>query len=230
MDEGPVSKRRIIQASRIPGSSARAGVRDVVVCPRCNYGNFKGQELCTRCEFSLDLTREEEQSIERRLSGTGSQWVGVDSDSEEEERPESRLISDLKELPFFDGLGIKSLTKVTSALAEKRFSEGTEIIRQGEEGDAFCIIKGGRVRVSLQREDGTAIHVADLGPKEGFGEIALLTLEPRSAGVVATTDVKAWRLSREAFQSLLSENISLALYFNRVLSQRLRALQERIVP
>ena len=71
VDEGPVSKRRIIQASRIPGSSARAGVRDVVVCPRCNYGNFKGQELCTRCEFSLDLTREEEQSIERQAEWDG---------------------------------------------------------------------------------------------------------------------------------------------------------------
>ena len=58
--------------------------------------------------------------------------------------------------------------------------------------------------------------------------MALLTGQPRSATVVASTEVEAWRLPKEAFQRLLEENLSLAFYFNRVLSQRLMALQERI--
>ena len=166
-------------------------MRDVLVCPHYNYGNFKGQEMCTRCEFSLDLTIEEEKSIERRLSGTAGQWVGVDSDSEDEEPLWSRLISDLKELPFFNGLGIKSLRKVPSALEDERFPEGPRVIKRGEEYDAFYIIKQVCVRVSLEREDGTSTHVADIEPKERFREMAPLTLQPRSASGAATTDVAA---------------------------------------
>ena len=42
VDEGPVSNRRIIPSSRRPGTASGPGGREVVVCPRCNYGNFGG--------------------------------------------------------------------------------------------------------------------------------------------------------------------------------------------
>ena len=86
------------------------------------------------------------------------------------------------------------------------------------------------MEVVLERGEDQGLVVAELGPKEGFGEMALLTDQPRSATVTASTDVDTWSLSATAFQVLLSENLSLALHFNRILSQRLRTLQERIVP
>ena len=60
--------------------------------------------------------------------------------------------------------------------------------------------------------------------------MALLTGQPRSASVVATSNVEAWCLPQDAFSALLSENVSLALYFNRILTQRLRTLQEEVIP
>ena len=82
----------------------------------------------------------------------------------------------------------------------------------------------------LERAGRPAITVAQLGALEGFGEMALLTGQPRSASVVATSNVEAWCLPQDAFSALLSENVSLALYFNRILTQRLRTLQEEVIP
>ena len=228
-DDGPVSRRRIIPASRIPGSPPSSHAREVMVCPRCNYGNFKDAERCQRCEFSLHLTEEEEQSIESRLSGAESRWLGVESASDEGEVPGQDLIDELKEVPLFEGLGSKSLVKVMSALEEQSFLEGSTIVKQGEKGDSFYIIRSGNAQVVLERAHVPNSLIAELGPREGFGEMALLTDEARSASVVAITDVEVWRLPKAAFQGLLSENLSLALCFNRILSQRLRTLQERIV-
>ena len=86
------------------------------------------------------------------------------------------------------------------------------------------------MEVALVRGGKPSIRIAQLGPKEGFGEMAPLTGEPRAATVLAETDVEAWRISKESFDGLLSENLSLALHLNRVLSQRLQALQKRLVP
>ena len=115
-------------------------------------------------------------------------------------------------------------------MEEVSYSRRSTIIKQGEVGDSFYVIRSGNVRVVREVDKAVPTHLAELGPNEGFGEMALLTDEPRSATVVAKIDVEVWRLSREAFEGLLAENLSLAVYFNRILSQRLRTLQERIVP
>ena len=229
-DEGQVSRRRVLPLSGVTGPPPATYEREVTVCSRCNYGNFSDQELCQSCEFPLQLTEEEEQSIEGRLSGTERRWLGVESTSDEGDVPGQDMVVELKEVPFFAGLGSKSLVKILPGLEQRRFQKGSEIVKQGDDGDAFYIIRSGRVQVLVEREGGHAIHIAELGPHEGFGEMALLSGQPRSATVVTLTDVDTWLLAKPAFDELLSENLSLASYFNRILSQRLRTLQERIVP
>ena len=229
VDEGTVSNRRIIPSSRRPGPAAGPAGREVVVCPRCNYGNFGDAELCTRCESPLHLTKEEEQSIETRLSGTDSRMLGVESSSEEGDVPGGDLVEELAEVPFFARLGPKSLVKVIGNLEQQDFEKGSTIVKQGDKGDSFYIIRAGNVGVYLERDGKPSIRIANLGPREGFGEMSLLTEQPRSATVVATKDVVTWRLSKASLDTLLSESLSLALYFNRLLSERLRTLQEKIV-
>ena len=228
-----VSKRRIVPSSKVPGTVPKSHEREVAFCPRCNYSNFKDQEVCGRCECPLEFTDDEVESIEGRLSGSNNAHLGVEDDIEEEEEPQGgidNMVNELKEIPFFAGLGHKSLTRIIPSLEEVSYSRRSTIIRQGEVGDSFYVIRSGNVRVVREVDDAAPTHLAELGPNEGFGEMALLTDEPRSAMVVAKTDVEVWRLSREAFEGLLAENLSLAVYFNRILRQRLRTLQEKIVP
>ena len=72
-DEGAVSDRRKISPARVPRQARRIQERrEVMVCPRCNYGNFEEEERCERCEFPLHLTEDEQRSIEGRLSGSDS--------------------------------------------------------------------------------------------------------------------------------------------------------------
>ena len=47
---------------------------------------------------------------------------------------------------------------------------------------------------------------------------------------MAVGDVNLWLLGKESFKEMLSENISLALYFNRILAERLTGIQQRIIP
>ena len=79
-----VPKRRIVPASRLPGTPAVYEERqEVKVCPRCNHGNPKAWDVCQSCSFVLHLTNEEQQSIESRLRGGESRWLGVESSSDE---------------------------------------------------------------------------------------------------------------------------------------------------
>jgi CRP-like cAMP-binding protein len=65
---------------------------------------------------------------------------------------------------------------------------------QGEPGDTFVVIATGEIEVSV---DGRPIH--RLGPGAGVGEIALLRRSPRTATVVAITDVTAWSVDAGTF-------------------------------
>ena len=231
-DLGPVANRRIIPPSRILGTASPSYAREeVLVCPRCAYGNPKAEETCQQCAFPLHLTAEEEQSIERRLRGEESQQLGVESASDEGEVPGQELVEELSQVPFFAELASKSLVKVIPALEKRAYAPGSTIVKQGDVGDAFYIVRRGNVQVVLERTGRPDIAVAQLGPGEGFGEMALLAdNQPRSASVIAFSDVEVWRLHKGAFDELLSENLSLSLYFSRIMTRRITTLQEKIVP
>ncbi len=81
----------------------------------------------------------------------------------------------------------------------------------------------------MERQGKLAAPIASLGPRDGFGEMAILSEQPnRSFTIMATTDVELWRLPKEEFKALLAENLSLSMYFNRVMVQRLMSLQEKV--
>ena len=228
-EDSLVSKRRIIPAFRVPGTPPQLEDREeVLVCSRCNHGNEQEQENCARCSFPLNLTPEEARSIEIRISGADNRLVGVESAYDDDDVLGAAIVEELREIPVFAGLGPPSLLRLQSSLELHSYPPGAAIVKQGHDGDSFYVIRKGTVKVVLDGLGGQSIPVATLGAKEGFGEMALLTGQRRSANVVAMTDVQVWRLSRAAFDAILGESVSLSIYFNRILSHRLKDLQERL--
>ena len=227
-----VGRRRVVPASERPGEPLEIEEREEeTVCPRCNYGNAVHWEVCERCRFTLHLTAEEQESIEGRLRGAEGGLLGVESASDEGEGPIAgqELVEELKDVSFFGELGSKSLVKVIPALERESFAKGSTIVKQGGPADSFYILRAGEVEVVLEREGRLASPIATLGPKEGFGEMAILTDQPeRSFTILAMTDVELWRLPRAEFTRLVSENLSLSIYFNRLMAHRLKALQEKV--
>jgi anion transporter len=128
---------------------------------------------------------------------------------------------DFSKIPLFAGLDRVELAKLIPSLVGVRYEAGTLLVEQGEPGDAMYLILEGEVEVLVRGGSGEIHEVATLGPGMSFGEMALLTGEPRSADVRTLTDLKALRLSREDFHDLMRKQHSQALYFTGVLAQRL---------
>ena len=93
---------------------------------------------------------------------------------------------------------------VADALEPVLYSAGDTIVRQGASGDVFFIIIEGKCNVmQLDATTGKERQIAELGPSDYFGEIALLTDRPRAATVIAAEQLKCVRLDRDRFNRVL---------------------------
>jgi CRP-like cAMP-binding protein len=95
-------------------------------------------------------------------------------------------------------------------MEERVWEAGSVIVRQGEPGRDFFVIVEGEVQVELEHDDirREPDVIARLGVGQFFGEMSLLTDEPRNASVVAATRCKVLSLSQGAFETYLSESES----------------------
>ena len=131
------------------------------------------------------------------------------------------LATVLRRIPLFADLPPGGLAKIIADLREERYAQGTAICYEGDEASDFYIIKSGEVEVLVNRSGNQREVVAVNGPSEWFGERALFSDRPRSATIIARTDVELWRLTKEKFDGLIEENPWLILHFTQELSDRL---------
>jgi CRP-like cAMP-binding protein len=82
---------------------------------------------------------------------------------------------------------------------------GQEVIRQGESGDYYYLIREGSVQVTRTAQDGKQLLLARLSPGQGFGEEALISGEPRNANVGMLSQGLLMRLAASDFHTLLQE-------------------------
>ena len=124
----------------------------------------------------------------------------------------------LKAVPMFAEVSDEILADVAELLGEVDYAKGQVVFEKGAEGDSLYVVISGRVRVY----DG-ARTIVELGPKEIFGELALLDPEPRLASIAAVEDTRLFRLDRESFAELMAGNIEVVRGVLHVLCERLRA-------
>jgi CRP/FNR family cyclic AMP-dependent transcriptional regulator len=126
----------------------------------------------------------------------------------------------LQRAPVFKGLDEAHLNTLAKAAHERSFSAGSKIVEEGEtRGLGFWVILDGTVDV---RKGGTTVNTLSAG--EHFGEMALLsTLDtPRSADVVARTDVRVLQLTRWDLRALIKDEPDIALAMMNAMMERLR--------
>ncbi|MDX6550772.1 MAG: hypothetical protein QOJ31_1456 [Gaiellales bacterium] len=100
----------------------------------------------------------------------------------------------LRSIPLFAPLPAPALESLARALTPLSLPAGTVVIREGDPGDCYYAIAGGELRV----ERG-GVAITTLRRREGVGEIALIRDTPRTATVIAQTDVDLYTLDREPF-------------------------------
>jgi MFS family permease len=105
----------------------------------------------------------------------------------------------LRSVPMLSPLSGPILERLATSLTHVDVPMGGVVIREGEVGDRFFVVVAGRLEVKVHGRE-----VRDLGPGDGFGEIALVRGLPRTATVRAITDVRLVAVDREAFLAALT--------------------------
>ena len=125
-------------------------------------------------------------------------------------------------VPLFAGLGKRQLQAMARACASHRWPPGSRIVVEGSQDQCcFIIVEG---KVDVLRGGRT---IAQLGPGEFFGEIALLDPGPRSATVTTASDVVAVELSRKGFLDAATADPQILLRMLEALARRVRETTER---
>jgi putative peptide zinc metalloprotease protein len=106
--------------------------------------------------------------------------------------------SELAALPFFRGLEPQELDRIAPRLVTRRFVAGAVVVREGDAGDGYYIVRDGEAEVTA----GGAV-LRRLRRGDGFGELALLFGVPRTATVTAVTDLVLASLPRDDFARLV---------------------------
>jgi CRP/FNR family transcriptional regulator, cyclic AMP receptor protein len=135
----------------------------------------------------------------------------------------SALADQLAGLPLFSACSTRDLERLASATDEVVIEAGTVLTTEGTVGrEAFVILDGvAEVRKGERIE-------AELGVGEHFGELALLDGGPRTATVVARTDMTLLVLSKPAFNAVLDEIPTLAHKLLVSLARRLRISEQSL--
>src|SRR5919108_1965913 len=133
----------------------------------------------------------------------------------------------IRSIPIFSGLTREDVAKVLGKMEEISFSAGTTIFSQGDKGDAFYLIQSGAVQVVLESTAGRSEAIAVLGAQDWFGEMALLSGEPRSATIITVKDTTLWKLSREAWDELIEKHPTWLLHFCATLSKKLAHVEQQ---
>ena len=102
----------------------------------------------------------------------------------------------LPAIPLFSELDEDAFISVLDKLKLRRYADDERIIRQGDMGDSFFIVADGEVVVKRDLDTEEPYTLAHLGPGSVFGEMSLISDEPRSASVVAIGNVDVLELPR----------------------------------
>jgi CRP-like cAMP-binding protein len=123
----------------------------------------------------------------------------------------------LKRVNIFSTLSGEDLAEIAAITEELEVSSGQEVIREGEVDSSLFVVVDGSVRVHKAGQT-----LAELGPSEVFGELALLDPAPRNATVSAASEVTLLRIEGDAFEDVAREKHEISRGILRVLARRLR--------
>jgi small-conductance mechanosensitive channel len=141
--------------------------------------------------------------------------VFVEMDNEMYER--------LNNVPIFVPLSDEETRKLAESSHLRVFAPDESIVRQGQKGNSMFVVHRGSVNVQ-RKEDGAVKTLRTLREGDFFGEMGLLTGEPRVATVVALEETEVLEIDNLCLKPILEENPELAESFSRIIEERRTAM------
>lgn len=126
----------------------------------------------------------------------------------------------LEGVELFSSLTEEERKSLASRLRYAPFARGEAMTRQGAEAHWLYLMTGGEAEVRVSTDGNLNERVAALHAGDVFGEMGMMTGEPRSATVIAITDVECYRLDKEAFHDILQKRPKIADDISMLLAKR----------
>jgi len=112
----------------------------------------------------------------------------------------------LKEQRFFADLTDDELGIISSITHKKDFKLGETAFKTSEEGQSLYLIRSGEVKVCLEAPDGEIFTLTILKDGDIFGQMSFIDAAPRSATVIAISDVETFMIERSDFEKIIDDN------------------------
>lgn len=133
----------------------------------------------------------------------------------------------LYSVPLFSDLSQSSLDILAQTGCLQQFDRGDFIFYQVDRADAAYVVRSGSVAIVLTNQDGREFIINEMRPGDCFGELALLTSQPRSTAAVAREKCEILVIGRQVFLSVLDNDPRLSRRLLEITADRLASSSER---
>jgi len=141
---------------------------------------------------------------------------------------EAEIVELLGRVPVFAALDSEDLERVAGLAVPRAFEPGQVVFREGDASDTCYVVRSGRARAVREHPDGRTITLADFGPGDIFGELAMFEDERRSATVEAVQATQVVAVLGPDMRRLMVEHPQISVRLVIALGRRLRDTNERL--
>jgi CRP/FNR family transcriptional regulator len=134
----------------------------------------------------------------------------------------------LQRVPVFAALASEEVARVAEVAVPRRFEPGEAVFHEGDESDTCYIVRAGHARAIREHGDGRSITLANFGPGDIFGELAMFDNERRSATVETLESTEVIAILGGDMRRLMREHPDIAVKLVAALGRRLRETNERL--
>ncbi|NTU72001.1 MAG: Crp/Fnr family transcriptional regulator [Coriobacteriia bacterium] len=139
-----------------------------------------------------------------------------------------QVMGRLASIPIFSDMSPESLETLAGMVQYRRYPRGAFIVGQHEHGAMMFLLVSGRVKVSLASPEGKELVLNYLEAPTHFGEMSLVDSKPRSADVIAVTEVELFGIDAKDLSPAIQLQPRIALSLIATLSRRLRNTNSRL--
>ena len=133
----------------------------------------------------------------------------------------------LQKMPLFANIDGQSLKNLSNSGRIEHIQKGGVVFLQSDPPDEFYIVKTGLVSILLGSSDGREMVINEIRPGDYFGELGIITRNPRSTTAITRTDCTLLVFTRQAFTDILDTEPLLARRILVITAERLRRSSER---
>ncbi|MGQ0542004.1 MAG: cyclic nucleotide-binding domain-containing protein, partial [Blastocatellia bacterium] len=154
-----------------------------------------------------------------------------------EERPVERTFEEyvistverLSRIEIFAPLAENELEKIAQTSVTRVFAPAEAIVRRGQEGDSMFVITSGSVKVQIPENDYLKT-INKLSKNDFFGEMSLLTGQPRTADVIAEEETEVLQIKKTALKPIFESNPELMKAISEIIDERRKLLVSTEIP